>query len=442
MKADLLKRFPIMLGLFILSSLLLAACSGGEGEAGENADGNTTITMMHYYNKELGEPAPMAQLEKIEEFEEQNSDVIIEQEVQSHDNYETKVKTLAAGNELPDVFLIKGSMTQQFADNGQALLLNDFLAEKEGWEEQFIDGAFTPFQVEDEIYAMPISGGSSHLIYYNKALFEEAGISEFPSTWDEFLGAIDRLNESGVTPIALGNKGKWVLNSSYLSTLANRYTGSEWFDNILAKNGEASFTDQEFVDALSAIDQLANNNAFNSNMNSIDNSEQQAMYMNEQAAMFIEGGWAAGSIANNAPEAVLNNTEVAIFPEIEGAQGEQNTVSGGGGWAYAINPNVSEEKLEKIKEFIYHLTNQEAGRLILEKGQMPAVVVPDSDEMELPVLTRKLLTLFEESKFVPIYDTVLDPALIEVMNSNMQNMTIDQVTPQEAAENIQAEYSK
>ncbi|MBN8236411.1 extracellular solute-binding protein [Halobacillus kuroshimensis] len=421
--------------LLMMLVLLLAACSQGEAD-GEDG-GSSAVSMMHYYNKELNEPAPTAQLEKLEEFKEANGDITIEEEIQSHDNYETKIKTLAAGNELPDLFLIKGSMTKTFSENGQIIALDDFL---EGREDTFVDGTLTPFQVEDSTYGIPVSGGATHLIYYNKDLFEQAGIEEFPQDWAGFMDAVDTLKEEGITPIALGNKGKWVLNSSYLSTLGSRYTGTDWFQSILNHEG-AAFTDDSFVQALGAIDELAKNEAFNDNMNSIDNSEQQAMYMNKEAAMFIEGDWAAGTITNSAPEDVLAATEVAIFPELPGAA-EPDTLSGGGGWAYAVNANVSDEKLADIKKLVEHLTNQEAGKLILEKGQIPAVTVPGKEEMDIPDMTKKILSVVENNQYVPIYDTMLDPALIEVMNTNLQNMTIGQVSPEEAAANIQEEYKK
>ncbi len=426
--------------LAILTLGVLSACGGDNNEGA--TDDASAISMMHYYNKELNEPAPTAQLEKLAEFKGENSDIKIDEEIQSHDNYETKIKTLAAGNELPDVFLIKGSMTQTFADNGQILPLDDFLNEKDGWKDQFVEGTMTPYEANGNVYGIPISGGATHLIYYNKDLFAQAGINEFPTTWDEFTTAIDKLNDAGITPIALGNKGKWVMNSSYLSTLANRFTGSEWFQNIMNQEGDAKFTDQQFVDALSAIYQLAQQDAFNANMNSIDNSEQQAMYMNGKAAMFIEGDWAAGTLTSDAPEDILAATEIAIFPAIEGAADEQNTVSGGGGWAYAINADVSEEKLAQIKEMIYHLTNQDAGKLILSKGQIPAITVPGKEDMDIPVLTKKILNIVENNKYVPIYDTVLAPSIIEVMNSNLQNMLIDQVSPEDAAKAIQQEYER
>ena len=45
--------------------------------------------------------------------------------------------------------------------------------------------------------------------WYNKDLFAEAGITAPPATWDEFLDAVGKLKDAGITPIAVGGKDKW-----------------------------------------------------------------------------------------------------------------------------------------------------------------------------------------------------------------------------------------
>ena len=54
--------------------------------------------------------------------------------------------------------------------------------------------------------------------FYNKDLFEQAGITEEPKTWDEFLDVCEKIKASGVTPIALGNQYSWVV-CHYITTL-------------------------------------------------------------------------------------------------------------------------------------------------------------------------------------------------------------------------------
>jgi raffinose/stachyose/melibiose transport system substrate-binding protein len=46
-------------------------------------------------------------------------------------------------------------------------------------------------------------------IFYNKAIFDAAGITEFPTTWDQLISVQQDLKAKGYTPIVLGNKEKW-----------------------------------------------------------------------------------------------------------------------------------------------------------------------------------------------------------------------------------------
>ena len=45
-------------------------------------------------------------------------------------------------------------------------------------------------------------------VWYNKALFEKAGIDAPPATWSEFLEDVEKLKAAGITPIAVGGD-KW-----------------------------------------------------------------------------------------------------------------------------------------------------------------------------------------------------------------------------------------
>ncbi len=65
-------------------------------------------------------------------------------------------------------------------------------------------------------------------IWYNKALFEQAGIEEIPTTWTEFLSVVQQLKDAGITPIALGERDKWT-GHFWWSYLALRNAGRDGF---------------------------------------------------------------------------------------------------------------------------------------------------------------------------------------------------------------------
>jgi raffinose/stachyose/melibiose transport system substrate-binding protein len=156
--------------------------------------------------------------------------------------------------------------------------------------------------------------------------------------------------------------------------------------------------------------------------------------------MFIEGSWASNAIETGGPKDIVEKTELAVFPAIEGAKGEQNSVSGGGGWAYAVNAKVDPAKMDDIQKLIQSLTDSEAAKLVLKYGDIPSSKVDNIESIELSPLSKKLVKMLETTKYSPIYDTRLSPGLTESMNTTMQELMIGKYTPQQAAEAMQKEY--
>src|SRR5690606_5356610 len=64
------------------------------------------------------------------------------------------------------------------------------------------------WQVDGRQYGLPWTLGIEG-IWDNKKLFEDAGITEVPTTLDELNDAVDKLKTSGVIPIAVGAGDKW-----------------------------------------------------------------------------------------------------------------------------------------------------------------------------------------------------------------------------------------
>ena len=81
------------------------------------------------------------------------------------------------------------------------------------------------YQVDGKQYGVPFDLGMVGF-WYNKELFEKAGISAPPATWGEFLDAVGKLKAAGITPIALGGKEKWP-GKFYWAYLAMRIAGGD-----------------------------------------------------------------------------------------------------------------------------------------------------------------------------------------------------------------------
>lgn len=103
--------------------------------------------------------------------------------------------------------------------------LTDSLNEDEEWKNTFLDGALDTYDLSaygvDGIYALP-NELNVDAIFYNKALFEKAGIEKTPETMDELYEDIDKLVAAGITPFGVGGKNTWVMGHIFNNILAKR----------------------------------------------------------------------------------------------------------------------------------------------------------------------------------------------------------------------------
>lgn len=432
-----------MMSVMLALSLVLLASCGSNDDSGEGSSDNESsdIKFMNYFTEGDDSAGVKAQRKMVKKFEEENPDINIDSTKLSHDGYFDKIKTLAAGNELPDVFIAQGSMIQSFADGGLIKPLNKILDKHPDWKDGFVEGSLDTFKYKNKFYGIPFNGGPTHVIYYNKDILSDVGYDKFPSTWDDFLDLIDKLKDKGVTPISLGNKDKFVLQSVYLSTLGNRFTGTDWFNNLLKDKG-AKFTDPEFVKSLKTLKNLADNGAFNDDMNSLDDTEQMRPYYKGKAAMTINGNWGSEQIEDNAPDDIYKATDVAIFPKVPNEKGPDNAVAGGAGGAYVINANVSDEKEKKIVKFLQKLTGEKSGETVIKEGGLPIVQVDDVEKYDMKPLEKKVYNLVQDSEYVDIYDSKLSPSVVSKMEDDLQKLVIDKESPEQVAKDIQSEYEK
>ncbi|QAY68013.1 extracellular solute-binding protein [Paenibacillus protaetiae] len=423
------------------------AANGGQSEAGNSSESKAPakepvkIKFMNLWAKDSTENVAVTVRAQLAKFQQENPDIIVEEESIGDQNaYYTKLKTLAASNDLPDIFISKGSELAMFSQNETTASLDDLLNADPAWKDGFLPTAFNDLSSGGHTYGIPFSMLATSVVYYNKQLFADAGIASFPKTWAELQDAVDKLKAKGVTPIALGNKEQWVAESCILSALGDRFTGTDWFNSIINKSG-AKFTDPDFVKGLAALQDLAKQGAFNADLNSINNDQQKTLYFNGKAAMFMEGSWAIGAVAS-APKEVADNTEVAVLPAVEGGKGNALATSGGAGSGYAVGIKGFEDKKDAIAKVLKAISGEDFAKSLAEKGEPVAFKVADYDKSKVSPLAVKYAELSSQLQFTPIYDSYLSPALISVLNADLQALLINAISPDDLAKKVQAEYEK
>lgn len=282
-------------------------------------------------------------------WQEAHPDITLNENVLANAEYKTQIATLAAADNLPDVFLLQGMNTKAWAEQGLVMDLTDTI-KASPYYDKYDQDYFTPFKVGDKLYGYPVlTGGTCTVVIYDKAMWKEAGYDTFPSTWEDVEKASEYFQEQGIDTVAFGNGGKWQANSDFLSTLGDRYTGKDWFQGLIDNSG-SKFTDEAFVKALTETQHLfTETKIFNEDFNSVTNEDAREYYISGDAAAFIGGNWDESYIAatlKESDEEKYNNIGFAVLPQPADATEDPDSQNIGLGYAVAINPKVADDAVK------------------------------------------------------------------------------------------------
>jgi multiple sugar transport system substrate-binding protein len=163
--------------LLILLTFALSSC----GKKDEAANGKKQIKLVHFYvdQKELWKSVA-------EDFEKANPQYDVTVEAVPFGVYTTKIQAAAAtGSALGDVVLIDDWFAQELFKRDYTIALDEYF-KRDLKESDFFTQFFTVWrkgnQASAQLMAMPACGGVTAL-FYNKDLFDEAGVKYPDSTW-------------------------------------------------------------------------------------------------------------------------------------------------------------------------------------------------------------------------------------------------------------------
>lgn len=428
------------------------AAPAAESEAAEA--GNTLayegeLTLMHFSTSEESEGNGGSDgfRTMLANWKEAHPGIDLNESVLANDDYKPQIATLAAADDLPDVFLLQGMNTKAWAKQGLIMDMTDIIKSSPYYAE-YNQAYFTPFKDGDKVYGLPVlTGGTCTVVVYDKAAWKEAGYDKFPETWDEVKKADESFKANGYTDtIAFGNGGKWQANSCFLSVAGDRFTGPDWYQSIIDKGG-AAFTDEAFVQALQFTQDIFNSGVFNEDFNVITNEDAREYYISGDATAFIGGNWDVSYIGATLKETdpeLYENTGFAVLPQPDGATGSTNTQNIGLGYAVAINAKLADdpEKLAAAVDLAEYVTGPEFSQYVGENYALAGLTnVADVDLSAFDQYTQDFYNFsYVDTTPCEIYDSYVSSAVWDVLNTDMQSMLNGDLTAQEVAENTQAAY--
>ncbi|KRA43296.1 ABC transporter substrate-binding protein [Devosia sp. Root635] len=368
----------------------------------------------------------------VAEYEAANPDVKINMQFLENEAFKAKLTTLLQSDAAPDIFYSWGGgvLTEQAAAGVLRPvedLVDPAVAEALG------SGGMSAFTRDGHIYGLP-QQVSEVVLWYNKALFEQAGVDPASlETWDGFLAAIQTFKDAGITPLAVGAKDKWPAHF-WWSKLVVRLAGQDAFD--AARKGEnGGFAAEPFVKAGEMFLQLAALEPFQEGFLAASYGDASGYFGDGKAAMHLMGDWDYGAMKDNsANKEGIPDDQLGIlpFPTIEGGAGDPTDTLGGiNGWLFHKNASDAAVK------FMEWYTSAEVGSRFGNAGFFIPIAAGAADGMTNPFKVQIAQSINNAHWHAIFFDQELGPQVGGVVNDISAELAGNALSAEEAAELVE-----
>ncbi|MFC9842181.1 ABC transporter substrate-binding protein [Streptomyces sp. NPDC060223] len=249
-----------------LSLTSLTACGGSSGSGDSNSLEMWTFKQSHV----------SALRTAAKEFEKETGISVSVEAYTPDDAYTTKVQSAAKTGDLPDVLEVHSDGEDRVLGAAGIVsdLKDDFKGDWSGRIQQAVQesGLVTEQRYQNSVnkeakdhgiekgarYSVPLTVGTFGIVYANKKMLAEAGITKVPANWEEFLAALDatKAKDSKNGGLSLGLKVQATGLTWVLQPLAYAQLGRDAYENLWAKDTGGDFASPNGVEVLSMYDEL------------------------------------------------------------------------------------------------------------------------------------------------------------------------------------------
>ena len=358
-----MKRMMFVAALMLLAVTSVFAMGGGETSAESEYDRIVTTTVTATYLNETWFNTMNADFEA-----ETGIHVVVQPVPGDEDEYKAKINIDLMGGSTVDVVETLGPK-----DYSRQVSAGFFMPLNEAVEEAGIDpysiyGANLPVEDDGNYYALPFKQ-EMYCVFYNKAIFDEAGVPypEGPWTWDEYVETAQKLTDKkkGVYGSFMNADLPWMyMPAQQLAVPFYKEDGSCNFDDPVFKEYAEWF--KYISNDLGVQPSVAELEAENANWN---------YYALEgyRLAMFPQGNWFTRLLNSQEDYPKDWNYGVAPLPSA-GEGGNNNLVSLG---YVAINKNAAHPE-EALTYALWIAENQWK-----YEGGIPAFATMSEEDQQL-----------------------------------------------------------
>ena len=345
--------------------------------------------------------------EVIRQFEEANPDIKLNLTIITDlTEAQKQFNIMIAGDMLPDLVDLDGPNHAAYVKMGIFQDLTDKI-NAELPVDQYYEGPMESVMVDGKIYGLPFTTNNI-AVFYNKDMFDAAGIDKFPETWDELLDACNKLKKDGFYPMA----------TSCTLTMDGTF---RFYPYLWGAGGDIDKLDnQGTLDTLNLFKTFVDEKIMNVEVANWTPADATNQFINGKAAMVLEGPWRIGSVTKDAKF----NWGVAPMPA-----GAEKRATCLGGHTMAVIKGGNEEDAWKLMKWFQDPARME--HFMATDGYLPT----RKDVMaQTPLFNEGAFKVFADSAAfaLPRGPHANWPKIEQVIQEMMQSVVVGTKTPEQA----------
>lgn len=283
------------------------------------------------------------------------------------DEYWTMLEAGAQGGSLPDVFWMHSNESQRYMSNDMLLDLTDKIKDSDLIDpENYPEDIWELYTYDDKYYAVP-KDIDTIALWYNKTLFDEAGL-DYPTadwTWDDVTEAAKKLTKDD--------------GSQYGLAMRNDNNQAGYY-NLIYDNGgyiisddktKSGWDDEKTIAAMQTLEGWIKDGVIPP-LETMSENNEDVLFEAGKIAMTCQGSWMLAAFKEN--EYTAANCDCVELPK-NAETGRRASSYNGLGWA----ASASGEHTDEAWQLIEYLGSKEAQEKQAELGVTMSAYKDTSD---------------------------------------------------------------
>ena len=322
-----------------LAAMAVGACASAD---------DITLEFQQWWGVEL----PDGALQEIVDGFTEETGINIELLSNPYADTKTQIAAGAATSTMADVVGLDGSWVYDFAKQGAIANLTELMT-ADGYDDSQLSDQI---KWEGNTYMIPVVN-FAYPLYVNTDILEEAGVEAIPTTWSEFLAALEAIK-------ANTDKAGYAipLNTEAPNGIQNQFSSWLWASGgALMKDGAPALTDNEgLVAVIDLFKQMKDNGYLSDGAEAMKEQDMVNEFENGRLAFMVDGISHLTTIKNESPD--LNFT-YAPMPVQDGYDGKSGMDVANWGIGIAENCEYKAEAMQFVEYMMSPEVNAKLAQL-------------------------------------------------------------------------------